>query len=103
MWVRATPSTRWPRLSTSDLEVHRDEGLVLDDEDIGRDFGGQFAAGFLDQRAERRDVVIQHSRRILLGEAFQRDQQEGLARPRGQLGKPHVGRHVRVGAGFAAR
>ena len=31
------------------LDVHGDEGLVLDNEHIGRDLGGEFAAGFLDQ------------------------------------------------------
>ena len=31
------------------LDVHGDESLVLDDEDVGCDLRGQFAAGFLDQ------------------------------------------------------
>ena len=31
------------------LELHRDEGIILDDQHVGRDFGRQLAAGFLDQ------------------------------------------------------
>ena len=62
------------------LEVHRDEGLVLDDQDVGRDLGRELAAGFLDQRAQGRHVHLENPGRVLLGKALQRDQQEGLAR-----------------------
>ena len=42
------------------LEVHGDEGLVFDDEHIGRDLGRELTAGFLDQRAQRRNVDIEN-------------------------------------------
>ena len=38
------------------LDVHGDEGLVLDDEDVGGDLGRELAAGFLDQVAQRRKI-----------------------------------------------
>jgi hypothetical protein len=34
------------------LDVHGDEGLVLDDEDVGGDLGRELAAGFLNQIAK---------------------------------------------------
>ena len=81
------------------LDVHGDEGLVLDDEDVGRDFGGELAAGFLDQAAKRLQVAVQDFGGILFGEAFEGHQQEGLARPRRNVGQMLLGRQNDV-AGF---
>ncbi len=85
------------------LDVHGDEGLVLDDEDVGGDLGGEFAAGFLDQTAQRRQVAVENFGRFLLGEAFERHQQEGLAGPRRDLGQVLLGRQGRVAAGRTCR
>ena len=85
------------------FQLHRDEGFVLDDQDVGRDLGGELAAGFLDQRAQRHHVDVEDARRVRLGEAFERDQQECLPRQRrdagelalaGQRRPPGVGRAV---------
>ena len=64
------------------LEIHGDEGLVLDDQHVGGDLGGELAAGFLDQAAQRRHVDIEDRGGVLFGEALERDQQEGLPRQR---------------------
>ena len=50
------------------LEVHGNEGLVLDDEDIGGDFGGQLTARLLDQAAHRPHVGLQDRAGVFLGE-----------------------------------
>ena len=34
------------------LNVHCDEGLILNDEDVGSDLGGKLTAGFLNQTAQ---------------------------------------------------
>ena len=47
------------------FEIHRDERLVLDDHHVGRDLGGEFAAGFIDQLAQGGDVAFQHFGGIL--------------------------------------
>ena len=65
------------------LQVEGDEGLVLDDQDVGGDLLGQFAAGLFHQATHRLHVEPQDMGGILLGKTFQRDQQEGLARPAG--------------------
>ena len=82
------------------LEVHGDEGLILDDEDVGGDFGGKLAAGLLDQIAQRPHVNIEDRAGVFLGEAFQRDQQEGLPRQRRDVAKPLLDRHLGVGCGL---
>ncbi len=69
------------------FEVHRDEGLVLDDQDVGGDLGGELAAGFFDQRAKRHHVDIENARGLALGKALERDQQERLPRHRRDAGK----------------
>jgi hypothetical protein len=38
--------------------------------------------------------------KLLLGEALQRDQEEGLARQRGDVAKPLLDRHLGVGCGL---
>ena len=97
-WVRAMPITLWPRLSTKRLDVHGNERLVLDDEDIGGDFGGEFAAGLFDQAAQRRQVAVEHFGRVLLGKSFERHQQEGLPGPRRDLGQVLLRRQDRSAA-----
>ena len=69
------------------FELHRDEGLVLDDQHVGGDFGGELAAGFLDQAAQRHDIDVEDARRVSSREAFERHQQEGLPRQRGDIGE----------------
>ena len=69
------------------LDVHGDKGLVLDDQDVGRDLGGKLAAGFLDQRAERLQIAIEHFGSVFFRETFERYQEKGLARPRRNLGQ----------------
>ena len=69
------------------LEIERDEGLVLDDQHVGGDLGGEFAAGFLDQFAQLRRIDIQHLGGVVFRQPFKRDQQEGLARLRRNLGE----------------
>ena len=36
------------------LDIHGDESLVLDDENVGCDLGGEFTARFFNKRAQRR-------------------------------------------------
>ena len=67
------------------LDIHRDEGLVLDNENVGRDLGGKLATGFLDQAPQRRQVALQNLRRVIFRKAFQGHQQERLAGPRRDL------------------
>ena len=69
------------------FQLHGDEGLVLDDQDVGGDLGGELAAGFLDQRAQRHHVDVENSRRLRFREAFERDQQERLPRHRRDAGE----------------
>ena len=69
------------------FEIQRDEGLVLDDQHVGGDLGGKLAAGFLDQFAQLRHVDIEDLGGVVLRKPFQRDQQEGLARQRRDLGE----------------
>ena len=85
------------------FEIHRDEGLVLDDQHVGGDLGGELAAGFLDQRAQRRHIDVENARGVLLGEAFQRDQQERLPRLGREAGEPRVRRHVGVQLAWSRR
>ena len=67
------------------LEIERDEGLVLDDQHVGGDLGGELAAGILDQFAQLRHVDIEHLGGVVFRQPFQRDQQKGLARHRRDL------------------
>ena len=77
------------------LEIERDEGLVLDDQHVGGDLGGELAAGFLDQRAQPRHVDVEHLGGVVFGEAFQRHQQERLARHGRDLRKMPLDRLAR--------
>ena len=54
------------------LELHRDEGVILDDQNVGGDLGRKLAARVLDQSAQLRHVDVEHASRIRLGEAFER-------------------------------
>ena len=49
------------------LDVHGDERLVLDDQDVGGDLGRKLAAGFFHQAAQRRQVDLEHFGRVVLG------------------------------------
>ncbi len=61
------------------FELHRNERVILDDENVGCDLGRKLATGFFDQSAQLHDVDIEHARCIRLGEAFERHQQKCLA------------------------
>ena len=69
------------------FQLHRDEGVVLDDQHVGGDLGGKLAAGFLDQAAQGHDVDVQDAGRIRLGEPFERDQEERLPGQGGDAGQ----------------
>jgi hypothetical protein len=58
------------------LELHRDEGVILDDQNVGGDLGRKLAARVLDQSAQLRHVDVEHASRIRLREAFERDQKK---------------------------
>ena len=66
------------------LDVHGDQRLVLDDEDVGRHLARDLAAGLAQQVGELARSDIEDLGGLLVGEAFDGDQQEGLARPRRQ-------------------
>ena len=67
------------------LEIHRDEGLVLDDQHIGRDFRRHFPPRRIGEPAGLGDVGSKDECHLFLGEAFQGQQQERLARQRGDV------------------
>ena len=86
------------------FEIHGDEGLVLDDQDVGRDLGGQLAARFLDQRAQGGHVDVENAGSVVLGEALERHQQERLTGLRRDVGEPlSAGRSARRGRGAVDR
>ena len=84
------------------LQIHRDEGFVLDDKDIGGDLSRQLTAGFLDQGPQRGHLDAEDVRGVLLGEALKRDQQKGLAGLRRDLAKPLLDRLLRAGGRIGA-
>ena len=70
------------------LDVHGDQRLVLDDQDIGRDLARNFVARLAQAgSANSSSLDVENLGRLLLGEAFDRDQQERLARARGERGQ----------------
>ena len=75
------------------FEVHRDEGLVFDDQNIGRDLCGHLAAGRIGQRSDFADIRIEDEGHFFFRKAFKRQQQEALARQRRDIRKPTLGRH----------
>src|SRR5271157_1953888 len=84
------------------LDIHGDEGFVLDDQDVGRDLGRELPPGFFDQTAQSGQIAVQNLRSVLLRKALERDQQESLARTRRDLRKVLFGRKIRYGGiGFA--
>ncbi len=62
------------------FEIERDEGFILYNENVSGDLSCELAAGFLDKIAQGRSVNIQNLGSIIFGQAFESDQQEGLAR-----------------------
>ena len=75
------------------LEIHRDEGLVLDDQDVGGDLGGHLAARGIGELAGFGNVDAEDVGHLLLRKAFQRQQEESLARQRGNIGETALRRH----------
>ena len=66
------------------LQVQRDQRLVLNDHDIGRDLARDLAPSFVDQPLQRRRLQIHHHGGILGGEFLYRHQQESLTGGRSQ-------------------
>ena len=60
------------------LDVHRDQRLILDDQDIGRNLARDFVAGLGEQVGELCLARVQDFSRLVIGEALDRNQQEGL-------------------------
>ena len=54
------------------LEIHRDEGLVLDDQHIGGDFRGHFASGRIGEPAGFRHIDVENEGDLFLRKTFQR-------------------------------
>ena len=46
------------------FEIHGDQRLVLDDEDVGGHVGGELAAGLVDEVADRLHVDVEDARRL---------------------------------------
>src|SRR6516165_4627104 len=69
------------------LELHGDECVVLDDEDVGCYLGSKLASRFLDQCSELDHVDIEDVSRVRLRESFERNQEEGLARKGCDMGE----------------
>ncbi len=69
------------------LEVHRDKRLVLDDQHVGGDLGGHFAAGGIGEFSGLGDVGAEDVGDFLLGKTLQRQQQERLAGQRRYVGE----------------
>src|SRR6185312_2786005 len=69
------------------LDIHGDQRFVLDDEDFGRYLARNFARCLFEQLVEFAVGDIEDLGSLLVGEAFDGDQQEGLARPRGKIGE----------------
>ncbi|MND84511.1 hypothetical protein D3C80_764030 [compost metagenome] len=64
------------------FDVGRDDGLVLDDQDVGGQFRVDVGLGLGDQTLDRARVDGQDLGGLGRGEAFQSGEQEGLARAR---------------------
>ena len=64
------------------FEVHGDHRLILDDEHVGRDLGSDLAAGLVDQFFHLSLVETENGGDVSDREAFDRAQEEGLARQR---------------------
>ena len=73
------------------LDVGRDDGLVLYDQNVGGQFGIDLGLGRADQAFDVMGVGPQDLGRLRWGEAFQRRQQEGLTRARGNPHQPPRG------------
>ena len=67
------------------LKIERDQGFVLDDQNIGRDLRGEFAAGVLDKMLQRLPIDAEYVRGVLLGKGFDGNKEEGLAGFRANL------------------
>ena len=74
------------------LQIDRDHRLVLDDQHVGRDLGGQLAPGFIDQLAQLLDIHVENGGSVLLVESLKRDEQERLTGKRRYLAQMPVRR-----------
>ncbi len=75
------------------LQIHRDEGLILDDQHVGRDLGGQFATRLIGEPAGLGNIRAQNEAYFFLRKALKREQEEGLPRQRRDIREPAFGRH----------
>ena len=91
LWVRATPMTFVAEVLDQAFQIHGNERLILDDENVGGDFGRKLAAGRVGILADILRVAIKDEGDLILGEALQREQQEDLARQRRDVRQPLLG------------
>jgi hypothetical protein len=82
------PVTRWPSSLHQAFDVGRDDGLVLDDQDVGGQFGVDVRLGLRDQALHVHSVGVEDLGGFRRREALQGGQQEGLARARGDAHQP---------------
>ena len=81
------------------FEIERDKGLVLYNQNVGRNFGGKFAAGFFDELAQGGSVDIQNLRRVIFRQSFERNQEKRLARFRRDLSEMTLDRMIQRAPG----
>ena len=67
------------------LQVHGDHRLVLDDQHVGRDLGGDLAPCRIDQLVDFGGVHAEYQGRLFTGEAFDGGQQKRLPGQRRDL------------------
>ena len=95
--VRATPSTRWPRFSTS---PSRSMAMKVSSSMMSTSVAISAASSRPDCSTKPRTdrhIGLEDRGGVLLREALQRDQQEGLAGQRGDVAKPLLDRHLGIG------
>ena len=73
------------------LDIHRDDRLILDDQNLGTGLRLDLLQRFLDQGFDIGGVEADQIAGIFRGEAFERGQQQRLARQRGQPGQSGMG------------
>jgi hypothetical protein len=76
-----------PEIAQHPLEVHRDEGLILDDENVGGDLSADLLAGLFQQFVDSAFRHLKDLGRLAALELLHGDEQEGLARVQRQGGK----------------
>jgi hypothetical protein len=80
------------------FQIKRYECFVFNDENVGRNLGCEFSAGFLYKLTQGRRVDIKNLRGIVLGQSFQSNEKECLAGFRRNLGEMALNRLSWAGA-----